>query len=400
MARKRKNEIATDGVVDLSVVPGLTLMSDSTTSYVSDWVPTMIPEFDHLMGGGIPWNRVIEIYGLNQSGKSTLAIHLTKRNQQSGVATVWVDIEGTVQKDTLTGMGVDLKDNVYMIAPEDGEIITIEAVTKRMKQIIETFSKANKRVMVIWDTLAATATDMEMGDNYNPNMMGTKAKAISYMTTQIGQSINNSTVSFVILNQARDDLKARSMPGFPTPIKSTGGKAMEHWATIRLEVKKASQIKEKVYDKTTGKTSDDYIGHIFRATLKKSKVSTPNRKKEMYLISEPYLGFDFEENIYRSSVDHFGFISTGAWRKYETNAGEEIKLRHTEWVPFLRSDEGKPILTELYIKQMLQLFPEGFVAFDNDNIDVTGNEHLAALKEAYKNKENVPKSVESTEETE
>lgn len=204
------------------------------------------------------------------------------------------------------------------------------------------------------------------------------------MTIQIGQLISQNNIAFVILNQARDDLKANPM--FPQ-IKSTGGRAMEHWGSLRLQVAKASQIKAKMTDVASGKESDEYIGHIFRVTTKKSKVSTPNRKAEVFLISEPYLGFDFTENVYRSAVDQYNLISKGAWRAYVTNAGKEVKLRDKDWVPFLNSEEGKPVLHELYHKELLTYFPDGFAPLNNDNINVNDDELFAGLKDYYISKQ-------------
>lgn len=217
------------------------------------------------------------------------------------------------------------------------------------------------------------------------------------MTIQIGQSVNQNNIAFVILNQARDDLKANPM--YPQ-IKSTGGRAMEHWGSLRLEVAKASQLKEKRTNPATGKVTDEYVGHIFRVKTKKSKVSTPNQQAEVFLISDPYIGFDFVENVYRASTEQYGLISKGAWRSYVTDNGEEIKLRDKDWVPYLRSAEGRETLHELHRKQLLVHFPNGFAPLDNDNIDVTVDEYLMDLPDYYEEKANqVPVEPEaSTEE--
>lgn len=205
------------------------------------------------------------------------------------------------------------------------------------------------------------------------------------MTIQIGQSVNQNNIAFVILNQARDDLKANPM--YPQ-IKSTGGRAMEHWGSLRLEVAKASQLKEKRTNPATGKVTDEYVGHIFRVKTKKSKVSTPNQQAEVFLISDPYIGFDFVENVYRASTEQYGLISKGAWRSYVTDNGEEIKLRDKDWVPYLRSAEGRETLHELHRKQLLVHFPNGFAPLDNDNIDVTVDEYLMDLPDYYEEKAN------------
>lgn len=175
---------------------------------------------------------------------------------------------------------------------------------------------------------------------------------------------------------------------------------MEHWGSLRLEVAKASQLKEKRTNPATGKVTDEYVGHIFRVKTKKSKVSTPNQQAEVFLISDPYIGFDFVENVYRASTEQYGLISKGAWRSYVTDNGEEIKLRDKDWVPYLRSAEGRETLHELHRKQLLVHFPNGFAPLDNDNIDVTVDEYLMDLPDYYEEKANqVPVEPEaSTEE--
>lgn len=385
MARKtqnqKKNANNPTDIIDLGQQVGLTLMSDSTSSHVSDRLPTMIPSLDYLLGGGIPFGRVTEIFGKNASGKSTLAVHLTKVAQKYGVPVIWADVEGTASADNMVQLGAD-PSKIFLIQPEEGEIMTIEMVTAKVKEVIATFGAAKVPALVIWDSLASTAPEAQLKEGFNFNQPGTLAKAVSHMTTQIGQSINQNNIAYLILNQARDDFNAS--PLYPT-IKSTGGKALEHWASLRLEVQKASQIKEDVEDIATGKTAKQYVGHVFRVKLQKSKVSPPNRKAEMFLISDPYIGLDFIENVYRASTDQYGLISKGAWRSYVSDDGEEFKMRDKEWVPFLNSEKGHPVLKELFKKQMLTYFPEGYAPLENENIDVTNDEFFQDVMEYYDN---------------
>jgi len=267
-------------------------------------------------------------------------------------------------------------------------------------------------VLVIWDSLAITATEREMDDDFNYKQIGVTAAAVTSMSKQLNQVINNSNVGFVILNQARDDFNARTFPGAPTPIKSTGGKALEHWASLRLEVSEGKKLKEKKVSKITGKKSSgtkatDYIGHIFRVKVKKSKVSSRDQQAEMFLLSDPYKGLNHVENIYRSSVSNasdsnnqFGLISGGAWRKYETLDGEEINLRDNDWVPFLESEEGQPVLEELFLKQMVTVFPNWYAPLDNEHVDITKDPKYARLKEYYENKEKPEEDISEEEEQE
>ena len=377
MVRKRKTEgNNTDNIVDLAEGIGLTLLSNAENANVDNYLPLRVPNLDSIYM--VPFSRVTEIYGLNASGKSSLALNIASEAQKYDVPVVFIDIEGTMVEENMINYGID-PDKVFMVEPEPGEVLTIEDVTAKMKEVIELFTKVDRPAVVVWDSLASTATQTELKDGFNPNQMGVKAKAIANMTIQIGQSIANTNLAFIILNQARDDLKANPM--FPQ-IKSTGGRAMEHWASVRLEVAKASQIKEK--RKTVdGKDKDEYIGHIFRVKTKKSKLTTPNKQAEVYLISDPYVGIDFIQNVYRTAVDHYSLISKGAWRIYKTHAGEEVKLRDKEWVPYLQSDEGLPVLTELYLSELVAYFPEWFAPLSNVDVDVTKDYFLNIAKKMY-----------------
>lgn len=304
---------------------------------------------------------------------------------------MWADVEGTASQENLEQLGAD-PDNLFLIQPKEGEVMTIEMVTERVKEVVLAFGAEGIPIMIIWDSLASTTSERALK---NPNQLGTTAASITAMTEQIGQTINQNNTAFVILNQARD-----VMGSMYPQIKSSGGRALEHWGSLRLEVAKASQLKEKVIDPVTFKESEEYVGHIFRVKTKKSKVSTPNRQAEMYLISLPFKGFDFAENVYRASVEQYGFISKGAWRKYKPDEGEEINLRHTEWVPFLESEEGQPILWELYKKMHLQMFPNGFAPIHNENIDVTQIPFYSEMVDYYEQLRKNQAEEETKEETE
>ena len=382
MAPRKRQDQKTNGgtsTIDLAMAAGLTLMTDTSTSYVSDWLPTMIPSLDYILGGGIAYGRVTECFGLNQAGKSVLAVHLMKMAISFDTVVVVIDVESTTDISNLTQQGVD-PSKVYIVQPENDEALTIEFVTERVKLIVDTFKDSDVPVIIIWDSVASTATEQQLKEGYNPQTMGTVARAISNMVVQIGQMISQSKTAFFLINQARDDLKAPA--NFPA-IKSTGGRALEHWASVRLEVVKASQIKGKVTNAATGKESEEYVGHIFRVKTKKSKVSAPNKKAEMYLISEPFLGLDFVENVYRSAVDQYGLISKGAWRSYTTDSGQEVKLQDRNWVPFLNSEEGQPVLKELFQKELITWFPDGFAPLNNKRINVDSFPYLEGMREYY-----------------
>lgn len=175
MARARKDEVGgSQSILDLGQSMGLTTLTDSTVARVDDWIPTLFPTFDYIVGGGIPMGRVTEIFGLEQSGKSTFAVHIIRMAQAVNIPVVMVDVEGTAAIDNLVSLGVD-PGKVFIIQPDESEddgVLTIETVTDKVEEILKVFGDAGKKVLIIWDSLASTATKQEMKADFNPNQMG------------------------------------------------------------------------------------------------------------------------------------------------------------------------------------------------------------------------------------
>lgn len=379
MSRRKKQSEKDMNVIDLAQSSGLTLMSDSKQVDISDWLPTGIPHLDRNAPNA--FSRIAEMYAKPGAGKSVFAIYLIKLAQSYDIPVVLIDVEGTSTGDMMIQLGADPK-KIFHIQPERGqEFLTVEGVTKSMRTVVDTFKEVDTPVLVVWDSLAYTPAEAEMEEDYNPNRIGTKAKIITHMLQVLGQSIGQTNILFLIINQARDDL---SNTMFPT-IKSSGGNAMQHGASTRYELQRASQIKGKVEDPITGKSSDEYIGHILRFVTKKSKLTAPNRKAEIYLMSEPFKGIDFYENLVRSSIEQYKFIKKAAgWRQYKPEVGEQISLYEKDWVDFVESEEGHVIALELFVKQMEKNFPEWFAPLDNKSFDIRVNPFYAEVERFYK----------------
>lgn len=402
MPRKRQSQKGENmNTVDLGQELGLTLLSDTSTLTDVNYLPTDIPHWDRY--APLKFGSVVEIYGKLASGKSTAATHLIKQAQKFDLPTLLIDVEGTSSLENLTKLGID-PSKLFVIRPSEKNL-TIESVTESINDVIKGFKKAEKPIMIIWDSLAATPTESQVGGQ---NRIGDVANSVATMTKVIGQSITNSNTLFVIINQAREDMNAFRAPGMPAPIESMGGHALKHWATLRLEVGKVKQQKDKRLNPITGKEEERYIGHVFRSKVKKSKLTTPNTVFDSFLISDPYKGLDFVENIYRTSVavqetkNNYGFITSGAWRNYQPldETKDEIKLRDAEWVPFLNSEEGQPILEELFIRQMLVNFPDWYAPLDNADFDITIDPKYAKLKQVYLDKQKEEEQTEGVDEEE
>jgi len=168
LARKRQSETVEAGTIDLTKELGLTSFRDTKFSSVADRLPTMIPQLDYILGGGLPFGRMVEVIGKNSSGKSTFAVHLTKIAQLLKVPTLWIDVEGTADPDRLAELGVDPDaGDVFMVEPalkKDGtkDTMTVERVAEELQRILPVINKTGKPILIIWDSVAQTAAEKEI----------------------------------------------------------------------------------------------------------------------------------------------------------------------------------------------------------------------------------------------
>lgn len=401
MARAKQSEKnnVTPNEIDFSKDIGLTTYKDVEHSAVMNRFPTMIPQLDYILGGGLPFGRMVEILGKNASGKSSYAVAMTRICQWLEIPCVWIDVEGTADPVRLAELGVDFSaGGVYMVEPDKkkNEIMTIELVAKKLEAVVGAFSKSGEPLVIIWDSVAQTPAQTEIDRGVGDKQPGLVAKSLTQFSKIIAPLMNDAQVLFIAINQARDEMG--SMFG---GIDSPGGNSLHHWASLRLEVAKASQIKDKEVN-AFGVEEETYVGHIMRIKTIKSKVSRPNQKAEMFLMADS--GLDIEQNIYRSAHapnKQYGLISGGAWRKYTTLAGENIQFNSDKnWIAYLKSPEGQEVRDELFCRMMATSFPNGYAPFNNKQVDVTQIPLYAKAKAFMETHRAEQATTEPTAETE
>lgn len=410
MARKKQSEknkeTPVPDEIDIGAEIGLTQFQDEKYSSVQNKLPTKIPHLDYILGGGLPFGRMVEILGINSSGKSGYAVHLTKIAQELKVPVVWIDVEGTSESGRMKQLGVDPTpgNGVWFVQPETkkdketgaefSEEMNIERVADELKRLTKAFQKNKQPLVIIWDSVSQTPASKEIERGVGDSMPGIQAKALTQFSKIIAPMITDSQTLFIAINQARDDMG--SMFG---GIDSVGGNAFKHWASLRLEVKKASQIKDKTMN-AFGREEESYIGHIVRFKSVKSKISRPQQQAEAYFMSDS--GLDFEENVYRSALasnKQYGLISGGTWRKYIALDGAEIKFNsNRKWVDYLKSEEGHSTLVEIFGRMMATSFPNGYSPFSNKDVDITKIPIYKEIGEDYMNKYSPDKAQAPEEE--
>lgn len=413
MARKRQSEknqeplqLTQDNILDLGKNVGLTRMRDNTYANVYNWLPTGLPQYDKILGGGIPFGRITEVFGLKASGKSTFALSLSKVASDLGVITIWIDVEGTSDMNRLEQLGID-SSKVFAIQPEFDEeknmVVnpTVEDIAKKLEELLTLFNTnyPNVPLLIVWDSIAATNSKIELDIDIESERPGIKGRALAKFFNRVTPLINGSNTAMVAINQARDEMGMSF--GFGNNYNSPGGKALEHVVSLQLYVNAVDQ-RDFRQKKQNSITKDNYSGHNMQIETKKSKVSRPQQKAKAFIASEYELsdgslvdGFNIPLDLYFAALDAGVIKKASGWRKYTRSNGEEVSKRNDDWELIFYHNQDPDLIDEIVSDIYKFYFPKNYPAFDNTVIDTKGMVGMKRLEKYY---EEVPQDVEQNNE--
>lgn len=370
---------------DLAANAGLVILRDSDYALIEDRLPTFFPNIDRIFGGGLPFGRMVEISGKPGGGKSTICFHVARVATALDCIVVLIDVEGTADRDRLAHLGIDIN-KVLVKQPDEskGIRLTVEEIGRTVEQTLEVFKEAypDKHVVFIWDSVGQTPSNEEMDKDYGEKNVGARAKAITQFVTKVAPLISSSKSLLIGINQVRDDIGGNAMfKTFNTP----GGKAWEHYASLRLEMKKKQAIK-----KGSGANMEN-IGHDLGVKTNKSKVSRPFQEVTAYLISDD--GLPYEYNIAKMAEEAkvLDSVSNNQYNEYTDRFGNTHKKRKADFIEWLGTSEGQPVLEELFNRLVLIEFPEGYPALNNKSLDISN-----WLVQVWPNNGNIPTELEAT----
>ena len=309
--------------------------------------------------GGLPIGRVVEIFGPPSTGKSLLAAHSLATTQQMGGLSVFIDNEAAASKEFLERIGVDSSTLVQIRIP------TVEDTFQIIEKIIrESKEKMNVPfVTIVWDSIAGTSDKREMEkEDFNPAGYGMqKAKAMSEGFRRITNLVADNNVLLFCTNQIRDNLNAGyGQPKYTTP----GGWALSFYASVRLEIKRITDIKQIVKD-LSGKDVEEIVGTKSRITIVKSRIAPPKRSCELNIYFSK--GIDDEDSWFEALVAR-GAIERPTTQKYKlTFDDKSYEFRKSDWKKTVRENNLKDKIKDLIVNSYIINYEEEGKDFWNDS---------------------------------
>ena len=268
--------------------------------------------------GGVPRGRIIEVYGAESSGKTTIALHIIAEAQKAGGIAAFIDAEHALDPTYAKALGVDI-DELLISQPDYGE---------QALEIVDSLVHSSAIDVIVVDSVAALVPKAEIDGEMSDQQMGLQARLMSKALRKLTGTLNKSKTTIIFINQIRDKIGGF---GFGPQTTTTGGKALKFYASVRLEIKRVGSVKQ----------GDNIIGNEVLVKVTKNKIAPPFKEATFQIMYGK--GISKVGEILDAAIDADIVSKSGAWFSYG-----DMRLGQGKENVKARLEEEKDLLEKIY----------------------------------------------------
>ena len=326
-------------------------LKEENPTEVKEWIPTGSRWLDSIICrgrlAGIPVGKVVEIAGLEATGKSYMAAQVAANAQKLGIDVIYFDSESAIDPTFLERAGCDLNNLLYVQAT------SVEFVLETIEELL---GSNDNRMLFVWDSLALTPSVSDVEGDFNPlSSMAVKARILAKGMSKLTVPIANSQSTFLVLNQLKTNITRSPSEALTTPYMTPGGKAMIYAYSLRIWLTgrkaKASYI------------TDDKgfrIGSEVKVKLEKSRFGTQGRQCNFKILWGDAIGVQDEESWFDAIHSSSRLARAGAWFSLLDSKGEAVgpKFQASKWVERLQDPEFRKVVMEIMDDEVIMKFDQ------------------------------------------
>jgi len=381
MARKAKNKAGKLSMSDMRSLinkkAGMSVAHDLTNNNpteVKDWIPTGSRWLDSIICRGkltgIPVGKVVEIAGLEATGKSYMAAQVAANAQKMGVDVIYFDSESAIDPTFLERTGCDLENLLYIQAQ------SVEFVLETIEDLL---ANNDNRMLFIWDSLALTPSVSDVEGDFNPlSSMAVKARILAKGMSKLTVPIANSQSTFLVLNQLKTNITRSPSEAMVEPYMTPGGKAMIYAYSLRIWLTGRKSKASYVLDERGFR-----VGSEVKATLKKSRFGTQGRQASFKILWGEQIGVQDEESWFEAIKGSEHLKQSGAWYTLLYKDGSEDKFQPSKWKNMLTNEKFRDRVLDIMDEEVILKFDkrQGEAAdfYDIENEDNEENTQLSVV---------------------
>jgi len=354
MARKAKTKAGKLSMSDMRNLinrkAGMSVAHDLTSANpteVKDWIPTGSRWLDSIVCRGkltgIPVGKVIEIAGLESTGKSYMAAQIAANAQNMGIDVIYFDSESAIDPTFLERTGCNLENLLYIQAQ------SVEFVLETIEDLL---ANNENRMLFIWDSLALTPSVSDVEGDFNPlSSMAVKARILAKGMSKLTVPIANSQSTFLVLNQLKTNITRSPSEAMVEPYMTPGGKAMIYAYSLRVWLTGRKAKASYVLDERGFR-----VGSEVKATLKKSRFGTQGRQASFKILWGDNIGVQDEESWFEAIKGSEHLKQSGAWYSLQYKDGTEEKFQPSKWKNMLTNKKFRDRVLDIMDEEVILKF--------------------------------------------